>query len=233
MLTGSENLDPREREKFDALADEWWDLYGPLRTLHHINPARMKFIEQSGNLAGKQILDIGCGGGVLSEALAARGASVTGIDISERAIAAANRHKTRSGLEIEYEHTSAAAFADSCPARFDVITCMELLEHVPDCDALIKSCKLLLKPGGDLFLATINRNAKSYLAAIFAAEYLLRLLPRGTHDYARFIKPAELQAWLQGNGFKLVSLAGITYLPGLNHCILTNNPAVNYIVHAK
>jgi 2-polyprenyl-6-hydroxyphenyl methylase/3-demethylubiquinone-9 3-methyltransferase len=226
-------IDDAERVKFDALAGDWWNANGPLRTLHQINPARLLFIERAVSLNQKRVLDLGCGGGLLSEALARKHAVVTGLDISAGAIAAAKSHLQTSGLTVEYLVGSAEDHAVRLHSQYDVITCMELLEHVPDVDALLAACAVLLKPGGDLFLATISRTAKSYLAAIVTAEYLLKLLPRGTHDYARFIKPSELNQCLIRQGFALVDVAGIAYLPGPGRCVITGNPSVNYIAHAR
>lgn len=229
----TQNIDAHEQEKFDSLASDWWDPQGRLRTLHHINPVRLRYIEQQITLRNKTVLDLGCGGGLLSEAMAKRDANVTGLDISESAIAVADSHRQREGLSIEYVVDSAEHFAEQRNDRYDVITCMELLEHVPDVNSLLSACSRMLKPGGDLFLATINRSIQSYMAAIVAVEYCLKLLPKGTHDYARFIKPSELNKWLIGQGFKLVDIAGMSYLPGLNKCSLIRNPSVNYIAHAQ
>ena len=233
MNQGTLNVDTNEQDKFDLLADEWWDPNGELRTLHHINPARLRYIEQAVILKDKNVLDLGCGGGLLAEAMAAKNAIVTGLDISKNAIAVAQAHKARMGLEIDYVAVSAEEYAEKNKQRFDVITCMELLEHLPDVNSLLGACREMLKPGGDLFLATINRTARSYMAAIIAAEYILKLLPRGTHDYARFIKPSELNKWLQQNHFTLINISGMNYVPGINKCTISDNPAVNYLAHAK
>ncbi|MBF8268942.1 MAG: Ubiquinone biosynthesis O-methyltransferase [Gammaproteobacteria bacterium] len=232
MQATQTNIDEAERAKFDALADEWWDPDGSLRTLHHINPVRLQYIEQTINLTHKRVLDVGCGGGLLAEALTKKQAFVTGLDISTSAIAVAESHKRTAGLDIDYVTVSAEEYAVHNQHEFDVVTCMELLEHVPDINSLLQACGVMLKPGGHLFLATINRTAKSYVSAIIAAEYLLQLLPRGTHDYARFIKPSELHQVLRQQRFMLVDIAGMTYLPGLNKCAITGDPAVNYIAHA-
>ena len=175
----------------------------------------------------------GCGGGLLSEAMAKNNARVTGLDINQSAITAAELHKKLEGLEIEYVVGSAEQFAGDNKGKFDVITCMELLEHVPDVDSLLNACGSMLKPGGDLFLATINRSLQSYMAAIVAVEYFLKLLPKGTHDFAKFIKPSELNKWLIQRGFKLIDMVGMSYVPGINKCSLTRNPSINYIAHAK
>ena len=233
MQSHDQNVDEQEREKFDSLASDWWDPHGRLRTLHHINPVRLHYIEQQTALKERSVLDLGCGGGLLSEALAKKNAIVTGLDISQGAIAAAKSHMQLEELAIDYVVDSAEHYAEDNQRRFDVITCMELLEHVPDVDSLLNACSKMLKPGGDLFLATINRSIQSYMAAIVAVEYCLKLLPKGTHDYARFIKPSELNKWLIRQGFKLVDIAGMSYIPGINKCSLTRNPSVNYIAHAR
>ena len=233
MHASTPDTDESERIKFDSLTDEWWDPNGPLRTLHHINPVRLQYIEQAVTLKDKRVLDLGCGGGVLSEGLAKKQAIVTGLDISVNAIAVAESHRRTAGLEIVYVSGSAEDFAAHHPQAFDVITCMELLEHVTDINSLLHACGNMLLPGGNLILATINRSARSYLSAIIAAEYLLRLLPRGTHDYARFIKPSELQQALSQNMFTLIDVTGMAYLPGIKKCTIIERPSVNYIAHAR
>lgn len=228
-----QNIDYKERDKFDLLAGDWWDPNGKLRTLHHINPVRLQYIEKSVQLQDKKILDLGCGGGLLAEAMAKKNALVTGLDISKSAIEIANAHKNQSGLQIDYVVNSAEQYAVKNIDKFDIITCMELLEHVPDISSLIGACRDMLKPGGDLFLATINRSVKSYMLAIIVAEYILNLLPTGTHDYSKFIKPSELNKCLKQHQFELVDLAGMAYIPAIKLCTITNNPAVNYIAHAR
>ena len=227
-----DNTDNRELEKFAALAQDWWDPDGNLRTLHHINPTRLRYIDQRVILKGKKVLDLGCGGGVLSEAMTHAGATVTGIDANPSAITAAIEHSRKQGLDINYHTRTAEAFVEGHRRFFDAITCMELLEHVPDIPSLIASCALMLRPGGHLVLSTINRNARSYASVIIAAEYLLNLLPRGTHDYSRFIRPSELAEWLRPAGFELLDITGMSYIPGLGAGILNNRPAVNYLAHA-
>lgn len=226
------NIDQHELDKFTSLADEWWDPRGKLRTLHHINPARLRYIDQRVGLQGKQVLDLGCGGGVLCEAMARAGAAVTGIDANQTAVTTAISHCRDQGLKIKYYARTAEDFAGDHHQAFDAVTCMELLEHVPDVPSLIAACALMLRPGGDLVLSTINRNARSYAAVVLAAEYLLGLLPRGTHDYSRFIRPSELAAWLRSAGFALVDIAGMTYVPGLSTGVINKQPAVNYLAHA-
>lgn len=232
MSQHTENTDSRELEKFTSLAEEWWEPDGNLRTLHHINPARLQYIDQRVILKGKNVLDLGCGGGVLSEAMARAGATVTGIDANPSAISAAKNHSRDHGLGISYYTRTAEEFALDHSRAFDAITCMELLEHVPDVPSLIASCTHMLRPGGHLLLSTINRSALSYASAILAAEYLLGLLPRGTHDYSRFIRPSELAEWLRSAGFELKDIAGMSYIPGLGAGIINRRPAVNYLAHA-
>lgn len=232
------NLNTAEIDKFETLSLEWWDPKGKLRTLHTINPVRLRYIEQSVALNGKSVLDIGCGGGLLSEAMAEKGAEVTGLDASKVTIEIAKEHQ-RSTAEggnpepVDYLTGTAEEYAQQCVSQYDVITCMELLEHVPDPSSLISCCATMLKPGGHIFLATINRNLKSYASAVLGAEYLLGLLPKGTHDYSGFIRPAELCAWLRDSGFSVVDISGMTYVPGIDLCTLTNQPDVNYLLHAE
>jgi len=226
-----DNGDADEVARFESLADDWWDPDGSFRTLHVINPVRLAFIESAAALRGRRVLDVGCGGGLLSEAMAAKGASVTGIDPGEGAIRSAREHL--AGRDVIYHARTVEEFVDEAPVPFDVVTCMELLEHVPRPDTLITHIASLLKPGGHFFLATINRNLQSYLTAVIGAEYLLRLLPRGTHEYARFIRPSELAAWLREAGFRVETVSGIQYLPLLNRAFLTDRPTVNYLIHAR
>lgn len=224
-------MDPEEVARFETLAADWWDPDGSFRTLHAINPVRLAFIESVLPLQGRRILDVGCGGGLLSEALAARGAHVTGIDPGEANIHAARSHL--SDQDVEYRACTLEQFAGEQPGPFDIIVCMELLEHVPQPDSLIACAASLLKPDGHLFLATINRNLQAWLSAVVAAEYVLRLLPRGTHDYARFIRPSELAAWLRQSGLHVETVNGMQYLPLLNRAFLTRRPTVNYLFHAR
>lgn len=226
------NIDPVEREKFELLSDEWWDPDGKLRTLHHINPIRLRYIDRAVQLQGKRVLDIGCGGGILAEAMAARGALVTGIDLSPAAIDVATKHKAVSGINVEYFIDTAEHYAETSNKQFDVITCMELLEHVPDVNSLLQSCAKLLITDGHLLLATINRTVKAYMSAILAAEYLIKLLPRGTHEYKKFIRPSELNTWLRNSEFRIVDITGMKYIPGMKICTLTDDVSVNYLIHA-
>ncbi len=227
------NVDPAEVEKFEALASRWWDIDGEFRTLHEINPLRVAYIErQVGALEGRRLLDIGCGGGLLAEALAHRGARVTGIDVAESALEVARLHLHESALEIDYRLATAEDFAADNAAGFDVVTCLEMLEHVPDPDSVIAAAARLLRPGGRLVLATINRNPKAFALAIVGAEYLLRLLPRGTHDYRNFIKPSELAASLRAAGLRPVDLSGVTYNPLTRTGSLGRDIDVNYLMTA-
>ncbi|MGZ8154450.1 MAG: bifunctional 2-polyprenyl-6-hydroxyphenol methylase/3-demethylubiquinol 3-O-methyltransferase UbiG [Burkholderiales bacterium] len=227
------NVDPRELEKFSQLAHRWWDTESEFKPLHDINPLRLEHIDRIAGLAGKTVLDVGCGGGILSEAMAARGASVTGIDLADKPLKVAQLHLFESGQQVDYVKVSAEELARSRPASFDVITCMELLEHVPDPAATVQACATLAKPGGWVFFATINRNPKSYLFAVIGAEYVLRLLPRGTHDYAKFIKPSELAAMCRNAGLSVAGLTGMTYNPLTRTYGLGRDPDVNYILHAQ
>jgi len=229
--TATANTDPEELARFARLAEDWWDPRGPLKTLHAINPVRLAFMETATNLGGKTALDVGCGGGLLSEAMAARGAAVTGIDPGVDSIAAAKQHA--GTLAVDYHVCTVEDFAAATDVRFDIITCMEALEHVPDPAALLAAAAALLAPGGSLFLSTINRSPRAWLAAVVGAEYVLNLLPRGTHDYARFIRPAELCAWLREAGLTVASIRGLRYLPLANRAFLTDRPDVNYLVHAR
>ena len=227
------NLDSAEITNFERLAEQWWDPEGPLRTLHVINPIRLRYIDAAVHLPGKRVLDLGCGGGLLSEAMATRGATVTGVDASNAAIRTARSHGALSGARVDYVHGTAESMAASGAGAYQVITCMELLEHVPDPDSTLQTCARLLQPGGDLILSTLNRTLKAYLGAVVAAEYVFRLLPKGTHDYARFIRPAELRHMLARHGFSIVDLVGLRYTPWLERCSLTNNVSVNYMIHAR
>lgn len=224
------NVDPNEIKKFAALAHHWWDETGELRTLHEINPLRMRLITDRVNLAGKKVADIGCGGGILSESLAKAGAIVTGLDMNDAAIQVAKCHLLESGLDVRYECMTAEALAEREPGQYDVITCLEMLEHVPDPAAIVQAAAALLKPGGTLFFSTLNRTPKSYLFAIIGAEYILRLLPRHTHDYAKFIRPSELSAWCEANGLTPTAIQGISYHPITKRFKCTDDVSVNYLM---
>jgi 2-polyprenyl-6-hydroxyphenyl methylase/3-demethylubiquinone-9 3-methyltransferase len=227
------NVDPAEIDKFQSIASRWWDRESEFRPLHEINPLRVRYIErQAGGLAGKRVVDIGCGGGILAEALAAQGAQVTGIDMAELSLKVARLHLHESELEVDYQLISAEAFAEQHAAQFDIVTCLEMLEHVPDPAAIIGAAAQLLKPGGCLVLSTLNRNPKSFVLAILGAEYVLGLIPRGTHQYRRFIKPSEMAAQLRANGLAVRDISGISYNPLTRNYALGRDIDVNYLVTA-
>ena len=229
--TSLHNVDRAEIAKFEALASRWWDRNSEFKPLHEINPLRMGFIDAQVNLAGRKVLDVGCGGGILAEAMAHRGAVVTGIDMGEAPLAVARLHLLESGLEIDYRHASAEDFAAANPGGFSVITCLEMLEHVPDPLSVLRACHAMLEPGGHLFLSTINRNPKAYLLVILGAEYVLGLLPRGTHDYKKFIRPSELSAMARQAGFTLQKMTGMTYNPLTRKYRLESDVDVNYLMY--
>ena len=228
-----QTADPREIAKFNEQAHRWWDPNSEFRPLHEINPLRLRWIDERAALAGKRVLDVGCGGGILSESMAELGASVTGIDLSDKALKVAQLHLLESGRQVEYRRIAVEALAAEQPGAFDVVTCMEVLEHVPDPASTIAACARLLKPGGHAFFATINRNPKSFLLAIVGAEYLLRLLPRGTHEYAKLIKPSELAGMCRHGGLSVRGMTGMTYNPLTKVYALGRDTDVNYIVHAQ
>jgi 2-polyprenyl-6-hydroxyphenyl methylase/3-demethylubiquinone-9 3-methyltransferase len=227
------NVDPAELDKFSELAHRWWDPQSEFRPLHEINPLRLDHINRTAALAGKNVLDVGCGGGILAEAMAARGAAVTGIDLAEKPLKVAQLHLLESGQKVDYRNIAVEELAVEAPASFDVVTCMEMLEHVPDPAAVVHACATLLKPGGHAFFATLNRNPKSYLFAIIGAEYVLNMLPRGTHDYERFIKPSELSATSRRAGLEIVDLIGMTYNPFTKVYALGADTDVNYILSTR
>lgn len=224
------NADPIELKKFSDLAHRWWDVTSEFRPLHEINPLRLEWINAQVPLNGKTVVDIGCGGGILAESMAKKGAVVLGIDLSEKALKVADLHSLETGINIHYELVSAEALAAREGARFDVVTCMEMLEHVPDPAAVVAACAALVKPGGHVFFSTINRNPKAYLLAVLGAEYLLRLLPRGTHDYEKFIKPAELAQYARNAGLSVDGIKGMTYNPLTRIYSLCRDTDVNYLV---
>jgi len=226
-----ENVDELEIKKFEALASRWWDPDSEFKPLHEINPLRMNYISQKLNLAGKQVIDIGCGGGILAEAMAHHGAHVTAIDMADASLAVAKLHPLESKLDINYQKVSAEAHAAQNPQKYDVVTCLEMLEHVPAPESIVNACHNLVKPGGAVFFSTINRNPKSYVFAILGAEYILDLLPRGTHDYARFIKPSELAAWCRDCELQLQDQIGMGYNPLTKKYSLPQNLDVNYLAH--
>jgi 2-polyprenyl-6-hydroxyphenyl methylase/3-demethylubiquinone-9 3-methyltransferase len=227
------NVDPRELEKFSQLAHRWWDTESEFKPLHDINPLRLDHIDRIASLPGKRVLDVGCGGGILSEAMAERGATVTGIDLADKPLKVAQLHLLESGQEVEYIKMSAEELARKRPESYDVVTCMELLEHVPDPAATVRACAELVKPDGCVFFATINRNPKAYLFAVIGAEYVLGLLPRGTHDYAKFIKPSELAALCRDNDLSVSGIIGMTYNPLTRIYSLGGDTDVNYILYAR
>ncbi len=229
MIT--DNIDPEEVAKFDQLATQWWDKDGELKTLHDINPIRLQYIQNYIDLQNVDALDVGCGGGILTESLAQCQAHVTAIDVSENTIQVAQAHAEKMNLDIDYQCTPIEALASEQGKKYDVITCLEMLEHVPKPQNIIHTCAKLIKPGGHIFFSTLNRTFKSFLLAIVSAEYILKLLPRGTHEYAKLIRPAELAAWLRTNNLELDDIKGIHYNPLLRTARLTNRLAVNYIAH--
>lgn len=228
------NIDTAEIAKFEALASRWWDKNSEFKPLHDINPLRANFIDLRSPVAGKKIIDVGCGGGILAEAMAQRGAIVSGIDMGEAPLAVARLHALESGVTIDYQKITAEEKAAQQPGAYDVVTCMEMLEHVPDPSSVVKACADLVKENGDVYFSTINRNPKSYLFAILGAEYILRMLPRGTHDYSKFIRPSELASWLRTAGLELQTITGMTYNPVTKIYKLNDKDvSVNYLIHAK
>ncbi len=224
------NADPLELQKFGDLAHRWWDPTSEFKPLHDINPLRLDWIDRHTTLAGKKVLDVGCGGGILTEAMASRGASVTGIDLSDKPLGVARLHLFDSGLAIDYRKIAVEALAEEAPGSFDAVTCMEMLEHVPDPASVVRACAALVKPGGQVFFSTLNRNPKSYLMAIIGAEYVLRLLPKGTHDYARFLRPSELARFAREAGLQVEELMGMSYNPFKQTYSLGRDTDVNYLV---
>jgi len=227
------NVDPAEIAKFDAAAPRWWDPDGEFRPLHDLNPARLDYIEARAGLARSRVVDVGCGGGLLAEGMAGRGARVLGIDLAPEALAVARLHALESGLEVEYRAVAVEALADSATGQFDLVTCLEMLEHVPDPAAVVASAARLVRPGGNVVFSTINRNARSFALAIVGAEYLMRLLPMGTHRYARLIRPSELSRWARASGLELLDLAGLAYDPFSRRARVTADVSVNYLAHFR
>ncbi|WP_151703992.1 bifunctional 2-polyprenyl-6-hydroxyphenol methylase/3-demethylubiquinol 3-O-methyltransferase UbiG [Nitrincola alkalilacustris] len=209
----TQNIDPSEIAKFEELASRWWDRNSEFKPLHDINPLRVGFIDRIAPLAGKRVLDVGCGGGILSESMAARGASVMGIDMGEAPLKVARLHGLESGIQVDYQRITVEELASTHAGTFDIVTCMEMIEHVPDPSSIIRACSELVKPGGHLFLSTLNRNPKSYLFAILGAERILKLVPQGTHDFNKFIKPAELAEWVRSSGLSITEMTGLVYNP--------------------
>ena len=228
------NVDPAEIAKFEELANRWWDRNSEFRPLHDINPLRVNYIDQRSPLAEQRVLDVGCGGGILSEAMAQRGATVTGIDMGEAPLSVARLHQLESGVEVDYLKTTAEDLAEQRAGEFDTVTCLEMLEHVPNPASVIRACATLCKPGGDLYFSTINRNPKSFALAIVGAEYVLKLLPKGTHEFGKFIKPAELGDWLREAGLQMQHITGLTYNPITRTYRLNERDVdVNYMLHVK
>ena len=228
----SKNIDDTELEKFDAIASGWWDPEGPFRPLHELNPARLRFINERAEIEGASVLDVGCGGGILAEAVARNGGQVTGIDVAPRVLATAKLHLLESGLDIDYREITVEDQAQESPAAFDLVSCMEMLEHVPDPASIIQSVQELLKPGGNGFFSTLNRTPLAFALGIVGAEHIARLLPRGTHRYDRFIRPSELSAWLREAGMVVRDIVGLHYNPITRTVMLGGNVKVNYLVHA-
>jgi 2-polyprenyl-6-hydroxyphenyl methylase/3-demethylubiquinone-9 3-methyltransferase len=227
------NVDPNEIRKFEALAYRWWDTDSEFKPLHDINPLRLNYIDDRVQLQGKKVIDIGCGGGILSESMARRGANIIGIDMGETPLSVAQLHALESQVDIEYRQISAESMAAEAAGQFDAVTCMEMLEHVPDPASVIAACATLVKPGGDVFFSTINRNPKAFMLAIIGAEYVMNMLPKGTHEYAKFIKPSELEKWARSVGLELRNITGMTYNPLFQSYRLGKDVDVNYLMHFK
>lgn len=225
------NVDAAEIARFQSAASRWWDPEGDMRPLHELNPVRLAYVERSGTLRGRTVLDVGCGGGLLSEAMAVAGATVTGLDLASELLEVARLHALESGVSVDYRLETAEAHAQSHAGRYDVVTCMEMLEHVPDPGSVIAALARLVRPGGHVFVSTINRNPRAWLQAVVAAEYVLRLLPRGTHAYDKFIRPSELAAWAREGGLELVDVAGLEYDPFARSARLSSDARVNYLAH--
>jgi 2-polyprenyl-6-hydroxyphenyl methylase/3-demethylubiquinone-9 3-methyltransferase len=228
------NVDAQELAKFSELAHRWWDSESEFRPLHQINPLRLEWIDQLAGLPGKQVLDVGCGGGILAEAMAKRAARVMGIDLASKPLGVARLHALEAGVEnVDYREIATEALALEAPGRFDVVTCMEMLEHVPEPSAVVQACATLARPGGWVFFSTLNRNPKSFLFAILGAEYVLKLLPKGTHEYARFIRPSELARWCRDSGLALQGSRGMEYNPFTRRYWLSGNTSVNYLIACR
>ena len=228
------NVDAAEIAKFEALASRWWDRNSEFKPLHDINPLRANYIDQRSPVAQRKLLDVGCGGGILAESLAQRGADVTGIDMGEAPLSVARLHALETGVNVDYRKIAAETLATEAAGQFDIVTCLEMLEHVPDPSSIVNACAQLVKPGGDVYFSTINRNPKAYAFAILGAEYLLKLLPKGTHEYSKFIRPSELAKWLRQSGLELQDITGMTYNPlTKNYKLDPQDVSVNYLLHAK
>jgi 2-polyprenyl-6-hydroxyphenyl methylase/3-demethylubiquinone-9 3-methyltransferase len=233
MSAAHNNVDPAEVAKFDALASSWWDEEGESKPLHQLNPVRLSYIDNRSQLDGKNAIDVGCGGGILTEALVKSGATATGIDMGEMPLKIAKLHALEAELNIDYEQITAEEKAQQSTGEFDVVTCMEMLEHVPEPASIIKACSTLVKPGGDVFFSTLNRHPKAYLVAVLGAEYVMKMLPKGTHDYQRFIKPSEMAAWCRQAGLEVADITGLNYNPLTKSFKLGDDVKVNYLMHCR
>lgn len=231
--TKVENVDPNEIAKFEALASRWWDKESEFKPLHDINPLRLNYIDEKAPLPGKKVLDVGCGGGILSEGLSQRGAHVMGIDMGEAPLSVARLHGLETGIDVDYQQMTVEALAEQQPESFDIVTCLEMLEHVPQPASVIRACATLLKPGGHLFLSTINRNPKAYLFAVVGAEHVLKMLPKGTHEYKKFIKPSELTRYVRQADLEFRDISGMTYNPLIKEYKINSDVNVNYLMHAQ
>ncbi len=225
------NVDPNEIRKFEDIAHRWWDMDSEFKALHDINPLRLNYIDERAGLKGKKVLDVGCGGGILAESMAHRGAEVTGIDLGETPLSVATLHALETGVEMDYRNIPVEELAAEMPGQFDVVTCMEMLEHVPDPESIIQACSTLVKPGGHVFFSTLNRNPKAFMLAIVGAEYLLNMLPKGTHEYAKFIRPSELEQAARKNELDLNNISGLSYNPLFQSYRITRDVDVNYMMH--
>jgi 2-polyprenyl-6-hydroxyphenyl methylase/3-demethylubiquinone-9 3-methyltransferase len=232
-MTEPLNADPVELARFRSAASRWWDPEGEMRPLHDLNPVRLQYVERAGPLVGRTVVDVGCGGGILSEAMSRRGARVTGLDLAPELLDVARLHALEGGVAVDYRLESAEQHARQCAAAYDVVTCMEMLEHVPDPPAVLGALAGLVRPGGDVFVSTLNRTLRAYLMAVLGAEYLLRLLPAGTHSYGKFIRPSELAAWARAAGLSLLDVAGLDYDPFARTARLTADARVNYLMHFR
>ena len=231
-MTNNQNVDAAELNKFSDLAHKWWDKNSEFKPLHDINPLRLSYINDAASLKGKTVLDVGCGGGILSESMAQLGAKVTGIDLGEKSLKVAQLHSLESGVDVDYQLISVEKLAELQPFSFDVVTCLEMLEHVPNPASVVQACANLVKPGGHVFFSSINRNPKAYLFAVIGAEYVLNLLPRGTHDYAKFIKPSELASWMRNASLSLQHQIGMSYNPITKNYWLSADTSVNFMMHS-
>ena len=232
-VTAPRNVDAAEIARFQAAASRWWDPEGEMRPLHDLNPVRLEYVERCGPLTGRSIVDVGCGGGLLAEAMARKGARVVGLDVADELLSVARLHAIESGVSVDYRAEPAEAHAPEHAGRYDVVTCMEMLEHVPDPAAVVRALAALAVPGGHVFVSTLNRTPRAYLMAILGAEYVLRLLPPGTHTYDKFIRPSELTAWARDAGLEVADIAGLDYEPFSRHARLTGDAAVNYLMHFR